>query len=79
MPPYNTGTSVTKNCPILTPVATESVAAQSNNTRVSDSIIQQVITSTLESPVAEPCNLPHQQPIFHLFAKNATVPISTFV
>ena len=56
MPPYNTGTSVTKICPILTPVATESIAAQSNNTRVSDSSIQQVITSTLESPVAEPCN-----------------------
>ena len=36
MSPCNTGISVTKIHPILTPVATESIAAVSNNTRVSD-------------------------------------------
>ena len=39
MSPCNTSTSVTKIHPILTPVETESIAALSNNTRVSDSSI----------------------------------------
>ena len=56
MPPYNAGTSITKIHPILTSETTESIVPLSNNTLVSVSSIQQVITSTVESPVAQPCS-----------------------